>query len=174
MQHLQQVFERVRSAGLLLHPKKCCFAQCSTTYLGHVITGHIIKPDPNITMAVQEFPIPTSVKAVRQFLGLASYYHCFVANFSKIAVPLHALTRQNVPFKWTPQCQCALEHLKTQLTQPPVLAYPNFTLLFALHTDASKDCLGAVLEQESDGHSHPVAYASRSLSKSEIDYSELS
>ena len=67
MQHLQQVFELVRSAGLLLHHKKFHFVQCSTTYLGHVITGYGIKPDPNKTMAVQGFPIPTSVKAVRQF-----------------------------------------------------------------------------------------------------------
>ena len=67
MQHLQQVFERVRSAGLLLHPKKCQFAQGSTTYLGHVITGNGILPDPNKTRAVQDFPIPTLVKAVRQF-----------------------------------------------------------------------------------------------------------
>ena len=171
MQHLQQVFERIRSAGLLLHPKKCQFAQGSTTYLGHVITGNGILPDPNKTRAVQDFPIPTSVKAVRQFLGLSSYYRRFVANFSKIAAPLHALTRQNVAFKWTSQCQCTLEQLKARLTQSPVLIYPNFDLPFALHTDASKDGLGAVLEQESDGHSHPVAYASRTLSKSETNYS---
>ena len=69
MQHLQQVFERVRSAGLLLHPKKCHFVQRSTTYLGHVTTGQGIHPDPNKTIAVQEFPIPTSVKAVKEFLG---------------------------------------------------------------------------------------------------------
>ena len=76
-----------------------------------------------------------------------------------------------MPFKWTQQCQNALEQLKTQFTQLPLLAYPNFNLPFTLHKDASKDDLGAVLEQESDGHSHPVAYASRTLSKSESNYS---
>ena len=64
-----------------------------------------------------------------------------------------------------------MEQLKTWLTQSPVLVYPNFTLPFALHTDASKDGLGAVLEQESDGHPHPVAYASRTLSNPETNYS---
>ena len=91
-------------------------------------------------------------------------------NFSKIAGPLHALTRQNIPFKWTPQCQCALEQLKVQLTQQPALAYPNFDIPFSLHTDASKEGLGAVLEQEYAGQSHPVAYASYTLSKSETNY----
>ena len=48
---------------------------------------------------------------------------------------------------------------------PPVLAFPNFTKSFVLHTNASIEGLGAVLEQEQeDGRLHPVAYASRSLS----------
>ena len=76
-----------------------------------------------------------------------------------------------MPFKWTQQCQNALEQLKTQLIQLLLLAYSNFNLPFTLYTDASKDGLGAVLKQESDGHSHPVAYASRILSKSESNYS---
>ena len=54
---------------------------------------------------------------------------------------------------------------------PPVLRYPNFEKPFVLHTDASKDGLGAVLEQEQgDGRLHPVAYASRSLNKHEQNY----
>jgi len=65
------VFERLRSAGLLLHPKKCMFVGTSATYL---ILQDGIQPDSNKIAAVRDFPIPTTVKGVYQFVGLASYY----------------------------------------------------------------------------------------------------
>ena len=68
-------------------------------------------------------------------------------------------------------CQSAFQKLKDLLTTPPVLAYPDFDKPFVMHTDASTNELGAVLEQEEmDGKSHPIAYASRSLSKAEKNY----
>ena len=82
-----------------------------------------------------------------------------------------ALPRKDVPFVWTPKCQEAFERLKELLTSPPVLAYPCFDRPFVLHTDASGQGLGAVLEQEQDnGLLHPVAYASRTISKHEARY----
>ena len=57
---------------------------------------------------MNNFPIPKSVKDVRQFVRLASYYRRFIANFAKIAQPLHALTSKGAVFKWTDQCQNAL------------------------------------------------------------------
>ena len=170
LDHLQQIFARLRRVGLKLQPKKCIFGSQEVLYLGHLVSAKGIYPNPAKTKAVKEFPIPTNVKAVRRFLGLASYYRRFVPNFAKVASPLHALTRQDVPFQWTAQCQQAFERLKDLLTSPPVLAYPNFAAKFVLHTDASGEGLGAVLEQEQDGKLHPVAYASRSLTKSEKNY----
>jgi len=171
VQHLQQVFLRLRSVGLLLHPKKCRFAEPSVLYLGHIVSKDGILPDPGKVSAVQQFPIPTTAKTVRQFLGLASYYRRFVPNFSKIAGPLYTLTKQTVPFQWTTSCQNSFERLKCLLATPPVLAYPDFSLSFVLQTDASGDGLGAVLEQDHNGQSHPVAYASRTISKHEANYS---
>jgi len=81
------------------------------------------------------------------------------------------LTKQTVPFQWTTSCQDSFEHLKCLLATPPILAYPDFSLTFVLHTDASSDGLGAVLEQDNNGQSHPVAYASRTISKHEANYS---
>ncbi len=53
------------------------------------------EPDPDKVMAVQQFPVPTTVRGVRQFLGMASYYRRFMPGFTKVAAPLHALTRQS-------------------------------------------------------------------------------
>ena len=96
--HLYQIFQRLRRLRLKLHPEKCKFAWPSVGYLGHVISGEGIAPNPEKIRAVQNFPVPTLVKAVRQFLGMASYYRRFMPGFAKIAAPLHALTREGVPF----------------------------------------------------------------------------
>jgi len=62
--------------------------------------------------------------------------------------------------------------LKSCLITTPVLAFPDFDRNFVLETDASILGLGAILSQtQEQGKLHPLAYASRSLSKSEKNYS---
>ena len=176
MEHLRLVFERLRRAGLTLKPKKCCFLREEVQYLGHVISKRGILPDPEKTQKVREFPIPTDVTRVRQFVGLASYYRRFVPGFAHIANPLHALTKKGVPFEWTKECQVAFERLKELLTTAPILAYPHFGPgeEFVLETDASLERLGTILSQmQGDGCVHPIAYASRSLQPHERNYGGL-
>jgi len=74
---------------------------------------------------VKEWPKPTSVQEVQQFLGLANYYRCFVKNFTAVARPLHQLTEKKAPFKWTEQCEDAFAMLKIHLTSAPTLALPD-------------------------------------------------
>ena len=170
-QNLVRVLARIRRAGLKLKPRKCKFAQLSVEYLGHVISAEGIRTDPKKLQAVRQFPVPTNIRALRSFVGLASYYRRFVPGFAKVAGPLHALTKKEVEFVWSTECQRSFERLKELLTSAPVLCFPNFQCPFILETDASGCGLGAVLAQEqSDGQVRPVAYASRSLQKHEANY----
>ena len=172
LEHLREVFERLKKANLKLKPAKCHFIRQSLNYLGHKITPSGLEPNPQQIEAVQRFPVPENLSQVRQFLGLASYYRRFVEGFATLACPLYALTRKNAVFAWTKECQVAFESLKTKLVDAPVLAYPNFNETFLLETDACVKGLGAVLSQkQSDSCFHPVAYASRSLSAPEKNYS---
>ena len=92
--------------------------------------------------------------------------------FAKIAQPLHRLTKKDVKFCWTDDCQQAFERLRDVLVTAPVLAYPDFSRPFQLETDASGEGLGAVLSQEQeDGTRRPIAYASRSSQGAEMRYS---
>ena len=101
----------MQNAGLKLKPTKCYFIRQQVEYLGHVITPQGISPNPARLQAVQDYPTPSSVKAVRQFVGLASYYRRFIPGFAKIAEPLHALTCKGALFTWTDQCKEAFAAL---------------------------------------------------------------
>ena len=172
IEHLRLVFDRLVEAGLKLKPAKCHFIRKEVEYLGHIITPQGLKTNPKLVTAVQGFPVPRNVQEVRRFLGMSSYYRRFIPRFSKVAQPLHALTRKGAEFLWNDDCHSAFESLKQRLISSPVLAYPAFTKPFTLETDASIQGLGAVLSQkQEDGKSHPVAYASRALSAPERNYS---
>ena len=85
--------------------------------------------------AAVEFPVPESVTNVRQLLGVTSYYRCFIAQFAKVAAPLHALIHKDAVFTRSTECQEAFEALKVTITRSPVLVYPNFDLDFVLDID---------------------------------------
>ena len=169
--NLGKVLKCMRSAGLKLQPKKCHIAHEEVEYLGHVVSAEGVRTDPKKLRAVQQNPTPTDVKTLRSFLGLASYYRGFVPNFAKIAGPLHALTKKDMPFLWTSQCQHSFDAIKKLLTTAPVLSFPQFDKSFIVETDASGLGLGTVLAQrQEDGAVQPIAYASRSLQPHERNY----
>ena len=164
------MFERLTCAGLKLKPKKCFLFQKRVSYLGHVVLEEGITADPEKVEQVGTWPIPESSTEVKSFLGLASYYRRFIPDFSTIAQPLHKLTEAKTEFVWTEQCQLAFNSLKGLLTSGRVLAYLTREGKFVLDTDASDQGVGAVLSQLQDAVEKPIAFPSRTLSKSERKY----
>ncbi|KAK7909592.1 hypothetical protein WMY93_014276 [Mugilogobius chulae] len=95
--HLEEVFCRLQTSGLKLNPSKCSFAQQQVQFLGHIVSGQGVQPDPRNVSSVQNWPIPRTATEVRAFLGLCSYYRKFIRGFAHRSVPLHALTEKNAP-----------------------------------------------------------------------------
>lgn len=169
---LRAIFDRLREHNLKLQPDKCEFLRKEVIFLGHCITDKGIKPDMAKVEKVKFFPLPRTTKELKGFLGLVGYYRKFIAKFSKIAKPLHELLKKGVAYNWGERQNNAFEELKERLINPPILQYPDFTKPFIVTTDASNEALGAVLSQgEKIGEDLPVAYASRSLNKAEMNYS---
>lgn len=137
--------------------------------MGHVISADGILPDPEKIIAVSNYPVPKDAKETKRFVAFANYYRKFIKNFAEIASPLNMLSKKNVNFDWTRQCQEAFEKLKNALINPPVLQYPDLSEdnTFCLRTDASGNAVGAVLSNKDD---KPVAYASRALNNAEKRY----
>ncbi|CAK8685090.1 unnamed protein product [Clavelina lepadiformis] len=171
MSRLSDVLSRLEEAGLTLKPSKCSLFQESVKFLGHKISKEGVMCDAEKVEAVANWPIPRTVKHVRQFVGLTSYYRKFIPNYAKIASPLHKLTEKNKKFQWTEEHQDAFATLKRLLCTAPVLAYPNYDKPFILDTDASDNAIGAVLSQVIDDRERVISYCSRSLGKAEKNYS---
>lgn len=169
--HLSQVFQKLKTANLKLNPEKCEFACTELKYLGHVVNQQGIHTDPDKVRAIQEFPVPTNLRAVRRFIGVASWYRRFVPDFARIIAPLTRLTRKDVKWTWEQPQQETFQVMKKRLTEAPILCCPDFSVKFVLQTDASDEGLGAVLYQHIDNQECVVSYISRTLSDPERRYS---
>ena len=170
LQNLDSVFQKLSEAGLKLKPRKCHLFKQKVEFLGHIVSEKGVATDPKKTECIRSWPTPTCVKEVRSFLGLCSYYRRFIENFSQIAKPLHRLTEKNVKFDWSESCEAAFLCLKKKLTETPILAHPDFSKSFILDTDASNDSIGAVLSQKIGNKEVVIAYASKTMTKSERKY----
>jgi hypothetical protein len=170
MQNLREVFQRLKEANLKLSPKKCNFLKKEVKFLGHIVSESGVSTDPSKIQAVRDWPIPKSIKEVRSFLGLTSYYRKFILKYADKSKPLHKITEKSQKCVWTQDCQYSFEELKKALTRAPILAYPTREGFFILDTDASNVGMGAVLFQVQDGLEKVVCYFSKTFSRSERSY----
>ena len=167
VEHLCKVFKILRDNELYVKREKCSFAQPIVRFLGHTISHGKIQMDSDKIAAINNWEAPTKVPELRSFLGLANYYRRFIFNYSAIAAPLTDLLKKDRAWNWSAACQAAFERLKLAVAQEPVLALPDFSKPFEIHTDASDFAIGGVLMQEG----HPIAYESRKLNEAEQRYS---
>ena len=172
--NLEEVLKRLKHHGIKLKTSKCKFLEDEVEFLGHRLSGSGVSTSSKKVEAVQLAPVPTNVQQLRSFLGMVNYYGKFIPNLSSILHPLNALLKQNQKWKWTRDCQRSFETAKESLAQAPVLAHYDTALPLRLAGDASAFGLGVVLSHLfPDGTERPVAYASRTLSTSEQNYSQL-
>lgn len=125
-----------------------------------------IKTDQDKVNAVNDFPVPKSLKEVQRFLRMAGWYQRCIPKFSEKVAPLHALKKKGATWMWTEECQNSFELISAPITIPPDLSAP-----FRVQMDASDLGVGAVLTQEIAGVEHVVGYASRLLRGAEKSYS---
>ena len=169
--HLRQVFQKLRDANSKLNPKKCVFGQEKVRYLGHIVSRDGVSTDPEKIRVVQQYPVPTNAHEIKVFLGFVGYYRKYIKDYCKIINPLTNLTCHDVPFVWDENCESAFQNLKQKLLEPPILAYPRFDeTQFILQTNASRKGLGFILAQIQDGKERVICYGGRALKKHEKNY----
>lgn len=168
---LNKILIVLMSAGVTLNLKKCHFFKQKVEYLGFEISQTGIAPGTKKLNSIKSFPIPENIKAVRSFVGLASYFRRFVKGFSTIIKPMTDLLAKNKSFFWGTEQKKAFEDIKLKLTTRPILAIYNVNGKTEVHTDASQHGLGAVLlQQQGDNLMHPISYYSRKTTNDEAKY----
>jgi hypothetical protein len=170
MEVLEAVLTRLEKAGLTLSFDKCRWCMPELKYLGYIVSQDGLQVDPDKVADIVNYPRPRNARQMRRFTGMASWYRRFVKNFSMLMGPLFALTRKNVKWEWTDECEQAFVTMKSLLVSAPILACPDFSQEFLLLCDASQSGVACVLSQVQDGAERIIACASRTLSKAERKY----
>ena len=191
--HLRKVLQRLRSKGIKLKLEKCNFFQKEVKFLGRIVSREGYRMDEASVDSVRELKnmVPSNVGQVRQLLGLVGYHWRHIQDFASIAKPLTDLLlddgyKKNAkiknpakgnkgvpsskPIEWNDEHQKSLNQLVDMVTSAPILAYPDYTQRFFVHTDASGIGLGAILYQEKDGLVRVLGYGSRTLKPAEKKY----
>ena len=138
-------------------------------FIGHVATGEGLRADPSKVRAIREMPPPENLAGVQRILGMSQYLSKFLPRLSDITKPLRDLTRQDAEWIWDEPQQSAFERLKQAVSATPVLRYYNLKEDVTIQCDVSQLGLGAALRQGGQ----PVAYASRALTDSEVNYAQI-
>lgn len=169
--HVEMVVKRLHEAGLQIDIDKCEFEVTKVKYLGLIVTPDGIEMDPENVVIVLNWREPPGVKDLQKFLGFANFYRRFIRGYSKIAAPLHLLTKRESPWYWGEEQAPAFGALKVAFSTQPVLATFDYNRRTVLETDASDWASGGILSQyDDDGMLRPVAYFSAKHSAQQCNY----
>jgi hypothetical protein len=146
LQHVKIVFDTIWLNQLFVKQSKCIFGSTSVAYLGHIISSKGVAMDSDKVAAVDSWPMPRTLRALRGFLCLTGYYCKFIANYGNIARPLIPLLKREA-FRWSLEAETAFQCLKQALITASILQLLDFSKKFVIECDASGSGFGAVLHQ---------------------------
>ncbi|XP_065067489.1 uncharacterized protein LOC135693039 [Rhopilema esculentum] len=172
--HLDILFSRLSDHGIVIHPTKCIFGQSHIDFLGHHVSPQGISPLSTRVKAIKDFPPPTSLKKLREFLGLINFYRRFVPRCAQLIQPLTDLLSSKStkePFQLTVDSLSAFSEIKTALSQATLLVHPSPVAACSVVVDASNVAVGAVLQQFLNGAWQPISFFSKRLQPAEAKYS---
>ena len=172
--HLECVFQRLSYYGIVINPAKCVFSVTSLYCLGHPVSAAGISPLSFKVQTIADFPVPTAIRKLREFLGLVNFYRRFIPNCVSILQPLtdlHSNKYSKTVFPLTDATHRAFTSIKTALATATLLVHPAPEAPYCLMVDASNVAIGSVLQQNIQNVWHSIAFFSKRLQASEIKYS---
>ncbi|GMF16040.1 unnamed protein product [Phytophthora fragariaefolia] len=170
-EHLRKLFALMCKHKLYANLKKCIFGASKIPILGCLVGKNGVRPDPGKVRVINEWPTPSNVKELRQFLGLPTYLCQYVSNYAGKIRPLSQLLKKDAARDWTAECQQAFDASKQGLTEAPILAVADQDRPIHVVCDASDFAIGcALMQHDREGHDRVIYYQSRQLKPAERNY----
>ncbi|MBW0466513.1 hypothetical protein O181_006228 [Austropuccinia psidii MF-1] len=170
VKHVASVLQRLRDNNLFAKASKCAFHSSSVEYLGYVVSSDGLKMDSSKVQQILNWPQPKNIKSFQSFLVFASFYCCFIKNYSKKITGLTSLLKKDSPFIFNEEACSQFQILKEAFTTSPILSHFNPSLTTILETYVSYYSLGAVLSQVNDSGRHPIAFDCCKLLPAELNH----
>ena len=174
LKNIEKVLEILNEVGATVNKSKCLFFANEIEYIGFLIDKNGILVNPRKIDPIIKMPQPNNVKQLQSFLWAVNYYSKFIPNMADTAKHLYKLTEKNAIWEWKNECDNSFQVLKECLSESPILSMYDPNIPLKVDCDDSKYGLGAVLSHKyPDGTEKPIGYASRTLNKNEINYSQV-
>ena len=188
--HIDAVLTSLNKHNLFCQLPKCFWARTELKYLGHIVTGTGVKPNPDKVASLANWEPPLQqievlkhetcpriraaarkqiVHECRRFLGFMNYFSRFIPKYADMACCLHDQTSDNSP-DWSPECTHCWGSMKTILCRATMMHHPDFNQPFHVFSDASIRAIGGVLMQQRGDDLVPIAFCARKLSPAERNY----
>ncbi|GFX60434.1 retrovirus-related Pol polyprotein from transposon 17.6 [Trichonephila clavipes] len=173
--HLDTILTKLSELNFTVNLNKCAFGKTQIKYLGHIIGSGKHEPDPEMTVVINNLPVPKTKKELCSVLGLCNYYREYIPKYSELVYPLTELTKKRVPdsIPWTEKHDSSFHLLKKALVEAPSLYSPVPDKPYTIHSDASQIGIAACLSQKCGDKCFPIAYASQKLGKTQQSWSTI-
>ena len=153
---------------------KCHFDVPRLIYFGHLVGAEGMSPHPDKVAAIRDLPPPTNLSELKSVNALFNYVSKFVPHLESIMKPMTDLLKSDTAWVWGPPQEEALAKAKDLLcSASALLSYYNPKLPTTVSADASSFGLGVVLLQQHDGDWKPVAFCSRTLTPTEVNWAQI-
>jgi transposase InsO family protein len=169
-EHVRIVLERLIKHGLYCSADKCEFSVTTTEFLGFILSPSGISMASTKVSAIMDWPEPTKLREIQQFLGFANFYRRFIRGYSRIIMPLTKLLRKNTDFLFDDAARKAFNTIKQAFASADFLRHFDPDLPTVIETDSSDYAISAILSQYHGPTLHPVAFMSRKMLPAELNY----
>ena len=172
MQKIREVLEVLNEANLQLEADKCKIACTEIEWLGYKLSGEGVAPINGKIQGISERLRPNNLKELRFFLGAVNQLNKFIPDLASICAPFRSFLKKEAEWKWTKEHEQAFLKINQEIKSITELTHFKRNKKLRIICDASKQGLGAVLQQQQDNQEwKPVSFASRFLTNFEAKYS---